>query len=144
MTSELDKSHTWFLEKIEYEKFLTVQLSEGLKGGIEEIVIGDESLGSGNKIEIKPASKKAIIEFREILSWQCIDESATTYDKSEISDGGKFIVTLTKADYLDFIKNNHQWYIDINSAVKQYRILTENEIIEVIAYSEPKVEVKNA
>ncbi len=144
METELDSSYTWFFEKVKYENTLKVWLLEGIQRPKEEILIGESSLGLGNKIETSKGAKIAIIEFSSLLSWHCIDESATTYNKGEISEGGKFLNTLSKAAYLEYVKSECQWYIDINSPVKQYRIWTENEIIEVVAYTPPTLEIRHA
>ena len=143
MKSELDKSYTWFLDRITYENALKVYLQEGLQGKKADIIIGNTNLGTGTPIQKSDKSKRACIEFDQILSWQCIDESATTCDKAEISDSGKFISTLRRSAYLDFILAEHKWYIDLNGPVTMYRIWTENDIVEVVAYAPPVVEILN-
>ena len=145
MISILDEGQSWVLEKLMYDDVLEIYLKELKLGVSTNLNVGDKLIE--NVIQLKPAadSMRIRISFGWYLSWQCLNESATTDLKGDIDDGLDFISILSRSTYLDYIIANHGWYADIqeNPAV-HYRIWSENEVIDVVAFDEPKVENLNA
>lgn len=83
----------------------------------------------------------AKIEFDNFLCWQCYDESANIPDESEVVESPGFVSVLTKSRYYDYAISDFGWYVELQSPVKLYRIWSEDDIVEVVAYSDPKVSV---
>jgi len=118
MKSDLDKYKSWINTKITLDSHLVVEAEE----------LGNDKV-------------KAKIEFNDFLCWQCFDESASVQDKDEIIDSKGFISTISKSRYLDYANLAFGWYMDIKPPVKLYRIYSEDDIVEVITYQEPKVTI---
>jgi hypothetical protein len=83
----------------------------------------------------------AKIEFDNFLCWQCYDESASIPDESEVVESPGFVSVITKSRYYDYAISDFGWYMELQSPVKLYPIWSEDDIVEVVAYSAPKVSV---
>lgn len=118
MKTDLDKHKSWINTKIILDTHLIIEMEE----------IGNSAVRSK-------------IEFDDFLCWQCFDESADVQDKTEVVESRGFIATISKSKYLDYAKAAFGWYMDIKPPVKLYRIWSEDDIVEVITYKEPKVTV---
>ncbi len=139
MRTILDQGHTWFLESVIKEDELIFVLVEGSKGAQEDLYVGEANIGSAHIIEVNP-TKKVIITFQRTVAWQVVDESFTAFDKEEICDDNSYLKVLERSKYLDYVNANHGWYIHMRGAAKHYRIWTENDVIDVIAYAEPSIQ----
>ena len=118
MKTELDNYKSWINAKVTLDSHLIIELEE---------------MGNG--------AVRAKIEFDDFLCWQCFDESADVQDKEEIVDCRGFISTFSKSRYLDYARSYFGWYMDVKPPVKLYRVWSADDIVEVIAYKEPKVAV---
>jgi len=80
------------------------------------------------------------LNFGSPLVWQCVDESATLHDKEEVVVSKGEYETLSKSVYLDYAVKEFGWYAQENSLeIKHYRLLTRNEIVDVISSEKPVV-----
>lgn len=144
MKSILDNGDSWILEKLEYENELDLYLKELKRGKPKDLEFGDGAIKNVTPLQPAIDSMRIKVSFDWYLSWQCLNESATTDFKGDVDDGKGFINVLSKSNYLDYIVTHHGWYADIqdNPAI-HYRVWSENEVIDIVAFGAPKVELLN-
>lgn len=142
MNTILDSSKTLFLDEINYSETFQIIVSEGF------IIDTPQSIEIGSTLieDVKPVEKTAnSTQFRielpihSILSFQLIDESYSSLDKSEQTDTSGFLQIISNSPYMKYIDVNHGWYKDMKGEVKHYRVWTENEVIDVISTKEPLI-----
>jgi hypothetical protein len=73
-----------------------------------------------------------------------VDESFTAFDEYDQREDESFLQILSRSHYLEYIRAHHGWFEDRMHTAKQYRLWTENEVIDVIAPNAPQVEPQNA
>ena len=147
MRSLLD-GKTWFLDDLTYTGALHLVLVEGKLGdpinikqeGIKEGSLAKVLQGS-RPIEIQEDSACVRVDFEEAVAWQVVNESYTAWDDYEIRDHKSSLQVLSQSRYLDYVNEYHGWYKDIVGPAEHYRICTENEIIDVVAFDPPAVEM---
>ncbi len=145
MKSILDNGHSWILEKLAYDGDLEIYLKELRRRQPTDLVIGNDVIK--NTTLLKPAldSMRVRISFDYYLSWQCLNESACTGFEGDVYDGSGFISLLSQSSYLSYILEHHGWYQDVQEQqAKHYRIWSENEVIDIVSFSEPKIILLNA
>ena len=80
------------------------------------------------------------LNFGAPFVWQCVDESATLHDKEEIVVSKGDYEVLSKSIYLDYAVKEFGWYAQLNNQnIEHYRLLTRNEIVDVISSEIPVV-----
>ncbi len=140
MNTILDKGYTWFLASLLYEDGLTIQLVEGVRReSPQDLKIGDFIIENTYPIETTEGSKQATVKFAIPVAWQLVDESYTSWDKTEVCDTKGFLQVLSKSQYLDFVNANHGWYKDVAGEASHYRLWTENEVIDVVSHDPPEI-----
>ena len=142
MLTVLDEGQTWFLENLSFRnRVLTLVLIEGKAGSIpEDFRVGDTVLHGTYPIGISPESKRVQVRFRNWIAWELIDECCSHQDEYEIRDTG-YLGVLEKSRYLDHVNLYHGWQDVIYGPATHYRVWTENEVIEVVGYKAPSVEL---
>lgn len=144
MSNILNNVHTWFLQKINYEGELELHLVEGKKGTPEQLEVLGMNLGMAS--QVSPASDSALVKitFGNYVAWQCVNESFSEFSEYEVGDKYRFFQVLSRSRYLDYVNDTHGWYADVIGSAKHFRVWTENEVIEVIAFEEPLIELVKA
>ncbi len=148
MKSTLDKCDGIILDNLNYqnEGELTIKLIE--------LILSDSktelNLGNGKVIkdltplESTTDSRKFVVEFKEVVFYQVVDESYCTWDNYEVRDGKDKIQELSKSRYLDFVNENFPFYSALDRKGKHYRMIASTEVIDVISYDKPIItELKN-
>jgi len=139
MRTVLDDAKTWFLHAILYQDDLRIILAEGFRSDEpEDLVVGQTNLGPAHSIDIRSDSRKVVVQFPQPVAWQVVDESFTTHDDYESGDDG-FLRILDRSRYLDYVIENHGWFRDTVGPAKHYRLWTENEVMDVVAYDAPEI-----
>jgi hypothetical protein len=106
--------------------------------------MGSGAIEGVSPLKSNESSVRAVIKFSDTLSWQRIDESATTDFRGDEFDGPGFIRKAVKSRYRDFILENHGWFQEIRGiSVQHYRIWSEDDIIDVLSFGEPEVSIIN-
>ena len=145
MKTTLDDAHSWFLHELRYTGELRITLAEGITAKEpEDIKIGDHVISGTRAIEPQPTSRIVVITFARVVAWQLIDESFTALDDYDERDDTSFLQILSRSRYLDYVRAHHGWFDDRMPTAKQYRVWTENDVIDVISPDVPRVEPQNA
>ena len=148
--SIINKSTLWFFELLSQNgSALQLILSEGIVGNKDGFI---ELLGKthyiGKQIEITKKSKRVSFAFNHYLAYQIIDETFTARDSDEIHESEKKDKSynyqiIIKSKYLDYLNEEHGWYIDVVGPVKLYRICSRDYIVEVASFEPPILKVLN-
>ncbi|RYY04024.1 MAG: hypothetical protein EOO53_03785 [Gammaproteobacteria bacterium] len=144
MNNILNNVHTWFLDKINYEGELELFLVEGKKGKPEQLKILGADLGIASPVNTASDSSLVKITFGNYVTWQCVNESFSAFSEYEVGEKDRFFQVLSTSKYLDYVNETHGWYIHVIGSAKHFRVWTENEVIEVIAFEDPKIELVEA
>jgi hypothetical protein len=140
MKTVLDDAKTWFLHALTYEGELRVIVAEGfVETQTQELQIGDHTICGLRPIAVSDQSRLFEIRFPGFVAWQVVDESFTAFDEYEMRDDTRALQTLSRSRYLDYVKENHGWYEDVIGPAKHYRLWTEREVVDVVAYEIPIV-----
>ena len=145
MRTILDDAHTWFLENLVYADELAVLVVEGFKNEEpEDIRVGSHVIRDTHRLEPREQSRRCVLRFPDALAWQLVDESATTRDPEDVweDDSFRYLQTLSKSSYLAYTLSHHGWYAELRGPVKHYRLWTESDVLDVVAHSEPIIEVE--
>lgn len=143
MKTILDNCEFLFLDGLIYTENLQLIVSEGF------VLDEKQSIQIGKMtIDAKPIEQtekvrqfKVEFDFHDLINFQVINESYTTFDESEVRDTDGFLQVISGSKYLSFVENNHGWYKDvIDHEGKHYRLWTEDEVIDIISIKEPKIE----
>lgn len=143
MKTVLDDGYTWFLEAISYQGgSLAVRVVEGMRtSGPEDLAVGGLVLQNTYAIGTMLHSRRVTIRFDRLVAWQCVNESFTAFDEYEVGEGEGALREMTRSRYLDYVNGSHGFYADVVGPAKHYRIWTENEVIDVVAFDPPSLEV---
>jgi hypothetical protein len=147
MKTVLNNCKTLFLDGLLYNEGLQLLVSEGfVLDEKRSIKTGETTIDNVKPIERTENSRQYKVEFdfHDLINFQVINESYTTFDKSEVRDTDGFLQIISDSKYLSFVKSSHGWYKDvINNEGKHYRLWTEHEVIDIISIQEPKIEEIN-
>ncbi len=139
MRTVLDDAKTWLLHGIVYQDDLRIIVVEGFQSEeAEDLVVGETNLGPAHSIDIRSDSRKMVVRFPRLVAWQVVDESFTSHDDYESGDDGVLRI-LDRSRYLDYVVENHGWFRDMVGPARHYRIWTEDDVIDVIAFDEPEI-----
>lgn len=144
MKTILDNCKTLFLYGLLYNESLQLFVSEGfVLDEKQSIKVGKATIDDLKPIERTANGRQYKVEFdfHDLINFQVINESYTTFDESEVRDTDGFLQVISGSKYLSFVENNHGWYKDvIDHEGKHYRLWTEDEVIDIISIKEPKIE----
>lgn len=70
-----------------------------------------------------------------------MDESWTTFDEYDERDAFDKLQVLSRSRYLDYVTASHGWYADTVGPAAHYRVWTENEVIDAIAFDPPTLSI---
>lgn len=119
-------------------------VSEGFITDVKQsFQVGNTTFDDFKPIERTADSRQFKVEFDfdDLINFQVINESYTTFDKSEVIESSGFLQVISESKYLLFVENSHGWYKDvIDKEGKHYRLWTEDEVIDIISSKEPKIE----
>ena len=142
MQSLLSESNYWFLGNLnDVDALLSLEITEGIVSSSNKN-IKIEDLGTiedCNTIEITDQSRRVQIKFSNVLAYQVTDES---YWASEYQDGiTKNILCMhNNSKYLQYIMENSIIKECVDNPVKHYSLTLADDIIDIIATSEPSLE----
>lgn len=140
MQTILDEGHIWFLDSLSYDDGLTIQLVEGLlSDSPQDLEIAEAVIKNTYPVEVGKASRKAMVKFGIPVAWQVVNESYTSWDEAEVRDTKGHLQVLSNSAYLDYVNANHGWYKDVSGDAAHYRVLTVDEVFDVVAQEPPKV-----
>lgn len=142
METILNTAHSLILESIQYnDDGLKIELLELFRNSIpENIQITNEViLNDVHAIEPNQNSRKFVIQFEEILTWQVVDESADCYNEKETIDSNGFFRIVTNSEYMRYVQKEYGWYEEIIGKTQHFRIWSENRIIDIVSTIEPKI-----
>lgn len=111
-----------YLGGIGYQGELVIFVDEGIVSPEErEVEITEGKSISGNPIEVTSKSRRIEIRFEEVFSYHVMDESYGALPEYEKT--------------INQLRNE----MHANEDVLHYEIVTEDVIINVVAYSEPRI-----
>lgn len=141
MLTLLDTAYTLFLNRIQYQNNLKIELIEGFVGKEPQTVqiSSDLYLGDTYPIDISDKSRGFCISFEHPVAWQVVDESFCSFNKEEDGEHSGFLRIMQSTMYFEYVKKQHGWFEDVIGPAKQYRICSENEIIDVISCDAPEI-----
>lgn len=142
METILNTAHSLILESIQYnDDGLKIELLELFRNSIpENIQITNEViLNDVHAIEPNQNSRKFVIQFEEILTWQVVDESADCYNEKETIGSNGFFRIVTNSEYMRYVQKEYGWYEEIIGKTQHFRIWSENRIIDIVSTIEPKI-----
>lgn len=145
MKSLLDNGHSWILERLEYADGLDIYLRELKRGPLQDAKIGGSTIKNVFPLQADEGSLLTRVSFSDLLTWQCLNESATTDFPGDVHESSGFLAVLSSSAYLSYVLSNHGWYVDVQERpVRHYRVWSENEILDVVSFGSPVIEVVNA
>jgi hypothetical protein len=141
MNTLLDEFHAAFLRSVVYaEDELRITVAEGLRAAEpEDITIAGHVIKGSYAVDVSEKSRVVEVRFSRPIVWQAADESFTSGDEYEVREGKSALQVLTRSRYLDYVRATHGWFEEIRGKGKHYRVLTEGEIIDVVACEPPAV-----
>tara|TARA_R110001583_G_scaffold12279_4_gene54610 strand:- start:2159 stop:2605 length:447 start_codon:yes stop_codon:yes gene_type:complete len=141
---EIQNIYTLFLDTISYSsktRLLTVNVIEGfVSSETESIEISEGNvMDNVRSIDILDKSRKFKVEFDSPIAWQNVDESFTAFDKAEIINNKGVIQEIKNSEYLKYVRENHGWFEPHQGTAIQYRIWTENDVVDIVTTEEPQI-----
>ena len=142
MQSLLSESNYWFLGNLNYvDALLSLEITEGIVSSSNKNIKIDDlgTIEDCSRIEITDQSRRVKIKFSNVLAYQVTDES---YCASEYQDGmTKNILCMhNNSKYLQYIMENSIIKECVDNPVKHYSLTLADDIIDIIATSEPSLE----
>lgn len=145
MKSQLDNGHSWILERLEYTAGLDIYLRELKRGPLQNAEIAGSTINNVYPLQAGEDSLLTRVSFSDLLAWQCLNESATTDFQGDVYESSGFLAVLSSSAYLSYVLSNHGWYVEVQERpVRHYRVWSENEILDVVSFGAPVIEVVNA
>ncbi len=143
MKTPLDDAYTWFLDVLAYrDGSLVVLVAEGFRATEPtDLELPGVGTHSSYVVDVADNSRRMEVRFERPVVWQCLNESWTAYDEYEQWDDGGKLPVLARSKYLDYVNASHGWYADTVGPAQHYRVWTENEVIEVIAFDPPLLSI---
>jgi hypothetical protein len=141
----LDDGYTWFLEFLGYrDGWLAMVVAEGFRATEpERMEIPGVGIRDTYARRVTDRSRRVEIRFERLVAWQCVDESWTTFDEYEQRDDLSKLQVLTRSRYLDYVDASHGWYADTIGPAAHYRVWTEDEVVDVVAFDPPSLRIQS-
>jgi hypothetical protein len=137
----LDDATSWFFHALVHrDEKLQIIIAEGIKAAEpEDLIIGATNLGPSWRVEVTDESRWVCVSFGRVCAYQLIDESLTSADDYEIHDRG-FLRLYERSRYLDFLRSHAIMEHPMAEGARHYCLLTEDQIIDVVATAGPEFE----
>lgn len=142
METLLDTAHSLLLESIQYsDERLKIDFLELFRNSTPENVqiTNEVRIDNVHSIEPNENSRKFIVQFEEILTWQVVDESAYCFDENEILDSNGFLKVVSNSDYMQYVQKQFGWYEKVIGKTQHFRIWAENRIVDIVSTMEPQI-----
>src|SRR5262245_19578368 len=140
METILDSGGSWYLERLLSGDVLKIYIVEGIRSQQpQNLNIAGIDLRTAYSTDITDASRHCLVSFREVLAYQVTSESLTTEDENEVGDTG-MLRTYDVSAYLDFIRSSTLIDSLRPDNYAHYRLLLVDEVVDVIAETEPTIE----
>jgi hypothetical protein len=135
----------WQVHAIVYRNDLQLVLAEMFVGDADDTrvdpnPVAQEILRASRPIDVRDDSRLMVVRFPQTVAWQVVNESFTSWDDDEERDDTSVIQIITRSKYLDYVLQNHGWFRETIGPAKLYRVLTANEVIDVVACEPPTIE----
>ena len=135
----------WQVHAIVFQDDLQIILAEMFVGEsdgtrVDPNPVVQKILRASRPIEVRHDSRLMVVRFPQAIAWQVVNESFTTWDDYEERDDTSVIQIITRSKYLDYVHQNHGWFQETIGPAKLYRVLTANEVIDVVAFELPTIE----
>ena len=142
MQSLLSESNYWFLGNLNYiDALLSLEITEGIVSSSNKNIKIDDlgTIEDFSPIEITDKSRRVQIKFSNVLAYQVTDES---YWASEYQDGitKNILCVHNNSKYLQYIMKNSIIKECVDNPVKHYSLILADDIIDIIATSDPSLE----
>ena len=139
MGTILDTGHSWLLERLTYRDGLQIYVVEGIRSAEpQKLQIASVDLGEGYSTDVNEESRHFLVVFEHVLAYQVLNESYTTRDEYEIRTNG-VLSRYERSHYLDFIRSATLIDSLRANAYTHFALTLQDDIIDVIAESEPKI-----
>lgn len=140
MDTILENGHSWFLERLVYGDALEIHIVEGIRSAEpQKIRVAGVDLGEGYSTDVSEKSRHVLVIFEDVFAYQVTNESYMTRDEYEIRTKG-VLCKYERSRYLDFIKS---WTLIDSlraSAYTHFGLILEDDIVDVVAEKEPRIE----
>lgn len=142
MKTQLDEGNGyWFFDGMTFEDKLIIHVTEGVVDGKpQSMVVGDVTIDDLKSINRAQGSRVFRVTFQDVIAWQSVDESFTTFDESEVRDDTNFIQILSDSAYMRYVDENHGWYRETVGKAKHYRLWTNDQVFDVVSLIPPAIE----
>jgi hypothetical protein len=141
MKTILDEFYERFIHLVSYTNCeLRIVVAEGFRAEKpEDRTILGHVINGLYAIDTSDRSRLVEVRFYRPIAWHLVDEAFTSWDEYEVREDKFSLQILTKSRYLDFIQSHHGWFKEMRGPGAHYRLLTANEIVDVIACDPPEV-----
>ncbi|MBL8815568.1 MAG: hypothetical protein JNL58_06030 [Planctomyces sp.] len=134
----------WQVHAIVYRNDLQLILAEMFVGEPDDNIVDPNPvlqmiLRETRPIEVRDDSRLMVVRFSRTVSWQVVDESFTSWNDNEECDDESTIQIITRSKYLDYVHENHGWFRETVGLAQLYRVVTANEVIDVVAFEPPTI-----
>ncbi len=139
MESILNTGVSWSFEKLEYSDSLMIFIVEMIKSQKPTpLIIEGINLGNSYIVAISEESRRFIVQFKDVISYQIQKESYTYHSESDLKSQG-ILSKYEKSRYLDFIESHTLIRALQKVPYYHYSLFLDDEIIDVISGVEPQI-----
>lgn len=144
MKTILNSAYFFYLDGIQYRGGGSLQITlieASVKQEEVDVPITEDFNLKCYPVEPTENSRRFTISFKHPIVWQVVeDDSLYGSDEDEITDSLGTLQVVQNSKYFEYVKKNYGWYEYSLGPAMHYRIVTENEVIDVVSCDEPDIE----
>ncbi|NPU93976.1 MAG: hypothetical protein HPY82_18860 [Gammaproteobacteria bacterium] len=142
MQSILDSGYSWLLDSLKYQDgCLSIFLTELSRSATPENKTEGAPLDNCFAVKASESSRKVCVKWERPITWQVVNESVDAKEPDIVFKSHGFLSEIEKSQYFDYVKVRFGWYSCISGDFRLFNVWTENEIIEIVASTEPVLSV---